>query len=259
MRRFLALSSAIALTVMMSSFTYAQDEMVVDPFPEITIELGRRGGTTGDELDDTVISGVTFDMPSQAFNVVEDERTGEDRLTITVVGGTGLPGTELNNSPVGTAFAIIGFGIDSATGTPGTDLPSNFDSALNESVTFAFNQDLFITAIDLNSSLLGFSIGESFEVGGIEIDGNNPGDIFDFTADPDRPEGLFVAAGDGVLFRALNGSGNIDSLTVQIAPPPAVPGPSPTVPEPSPAVPEPSTAVLLVSLGMIGVARRRRK
>ena len=62
MRRFLALSSAIALTVMMSSFTYAQDEMVVDPFPEITIELGRRGGTTGDELDDTVISGVTFDL-----------------------------------------------------------------------------------------------------------------------------------------------------------------------------------------------------
>ena len=249
MRRFLALSSAIALTVMMSSFTYAQDEMVVDPFPEITIELGRRETrtiprTTGDELDDTVITGVTFDMPSQAFDVLEDERTGEDQLTITVVGGTGLvPGTELNNSAVGTRFAIIGFGINSGPGAPGTDLPADFDSALNESVTFAFNQDLFITAIDLNSSLLGGSIDESFEVGGIEIDGNNPGDIFDFTDDPDRPEGLFVAAGDGVLFRALAGSGNIDSLTVQIAPP----------------VPEPSTAVLLVSLGMIGVARRRRK
>ena len=186
------------------------------------------------------ISGVTFDMPSQAFNVVEDERTGEDQLTITVVAATGFGNFSLDNR-----LGIVsgGLGINSGSGAPATDLPTNFDFALNESVTFAFNQDLFITEVDLNNSLIP-NLGEVFEVGGIEIDGNNPGDIFDFTADPNRPEGLFVAAGDGVLFRALAGSGNIESLTVQIAPP---------------AVPEPSTAVLLVSLGMIVAARRRRK
>ena len=239
MRRFLALSSAIALTVMMSSFTYAQDEMVVDPFPEITIGLDGSRNNTGDDLDGTFISGVTFDMPSEAFNVVEDERTGEDQLTITVVGATGFGNFSLDNR-----LGIVsgGLGINSGSGAPATDLPTNFDFALNESVTFAFNQDLFITEVDLNDSLIP-NFNELFEVGGVEIDGSNSGDIFSFI-NPDRPEGLFVAAGDGVLFRALNGDGNIASLTVQIAPP---------------AVPEPSTAVLLVSLGMIGVARRRRK
>ena len=221
--------------------------MVVDPFPEITIEFFNRNGNTGDFLDNVGLEDPTFTTP-----VLEDLRIGDDQLTISVIGLTGFGTFNLNGGTSG----LLGLGINST----GLDNDFDFDASINESVTFAFNQDLFITAVDLNNSLLGVgSNPESFEVGGIEIDGNNPPDIFDFTADPDRPEGLFVAAGDGVLFRALNGSGNIDSLTVQIAPPPAVPGPSPTVPEPSPAVPEPSTAVLLVSLGMIGVARRRRK
>ena len=241
MRRFLALSSAIALTVMMSSFTYAQEEMDVNPFPEIEIVFLNEPGSfilntspsTGFNLNGIGIQDVTFTTP-----VTEDLRTGDDQLTISVIG---LTGTGTFNLSAGTA-GTLGFGINSS----GSDAAFDFD-ALDESVTFGFNQDLYITAVDLNNSLIGIgSNPESFEVGGIEIDGNNPGDIFDFTADPDRPEGLFVAAGDGVLFRALAGTGNLDSLTVQIASPP-------------PAVHEPSAAVLLVSLGMIGVARRRRK
>ena len=253
MRRFLALSSAIALTVMMSSFTYAQvetvgEEMVAESFPEITIEFRNlRDATTGDELDNIGLQDLTFTTP-----VIEDLRIGDDQLTISVIGLTGSGDFNLDRGVPTT----LGLGINSS----GLDNAFDFDALLNESVTFAFNQDLFITAVDLNGSLFPSDIGlaEFFEVGGIEINGDNPGDIFSFI-NADSPDGLFVAAGDGVLFRALAGSGNIDSLTVQIAPPPAVPGPSPEVPEPSPAVPEPSTAVLLVSLGMIGVARRRRK
>ena len=79
MRRFLALSSAIALTVMMSSFTYAQgEEMVVDPFPEITIVLlndpgsptANRPPTTGHELDNVVLEDPFVTTP-----VLEDLRT----------------------------------------------------------------------------------------------------------------------------------------------------------------------------------------
>lgn len=254
MRRFLALSSAIALTVMMSSFTYAQEEMDVDSFPQITIDFSG-SGDTGDLLDGASISSVTFDTPLGPFNVPEDERTGEDQLTIAVVGATGFGAFSFDNT---LGFISQGLGINSGAGAPTADNPTNFDSGLNESVTFAFNQDLFITAIDLNNSLIGVgSAPEFFEVGGIEIDGNNPGDIFSFI-NADSPDGLFVAAGDGVLFLPTAGSANIDTLTVQIATPPEVPEPSPA-PEPSAAVPEPSTAVLLVSLGMIGVARRRRK
>ena len=220
--------------------------MVVDPFPEITIVLlndpgsptANRPPTTGHELDNVVLEDPFVTTP-----VLEDLRIGDDQLTISVIGLTGAGTFNLNGGTSGT----LGFGINSNGSMFGFDNSFDFDAApFNESVTFAFNQDLFITAIDLNGSLLtGGSLNESFEVGGVEIGGNiDPNDIFDFTADPDRPEGLFVAAGDGVLFRPIVGSGNIASLTVQIAPP---------------AVPEPSTAVLLVSLGMIGVARRRRK
>ena len=232
MRRFLALSSAIALTVvMMSSFTYAQgEEMVVDPFPEITIELFNRNGNTGDDLDNVGLEDPVFTTP-----VVEDLRIGDDQLTISVIGLTGTGTFNLNG---GTA-ALLGFGINSS----GLDNAFDFDAAFGESVTFAFNQDLFITEIDLNSTLAG-GLGDAFEVGGVAItDADTPSsDIFSFI-NADSPDGLFVAAGDGVLLQATGGSVQLDSLTVQIAPP----------------VPEPSTAVLLVSLGMIGVARRRRK
>ena len=253
MRRFLALSSAIALTVMMSSFTYAQEEeMDVDPFPEIEIVFLNEPGSfvlgtspsTGFNLNGVGIQDPAFTIP-----VVEDLRTGDDQLTISVIGLVGDGPSILAGGTAGT----LGFGINST----GSDAAFDFDAfPFNESVTFAFNQDLFITEVDLNSSLIGGgSNPESFEIGGIVIDGNNPGDVFSFI-NADSPEGLFVAADDGVLFQALVGTGNLESLTVQIAPPPEVPEPSPS---PAVPVPEPSTAVLLVSLGMIGVARRRRK
>ena len=230
MRRFLALSSAIALTVMMSSFTYAQDEMVVDPFPEIQIELFNRNGNTGDDLDNIGLQDPVF-----TTSVVEDLRIGDDQLTISVIGLTGTGTFNLNGGTSG----LLGFGINSS----GLDNAFDFDATFGESVTFAFNQDLFITEIDLNSTLAG-GLGDAFEVGGVAItDADTPSsDIFSFI-NADSPDGLFVAAGDGVLLQATGGSVQLDSLTVQIAPP----------------VPEPSTAVLLVSLGMIGVARRRRK
>ena len=241
MRRFLALSSAIALTVMMSSCTYAQVEGGVDSFPEITIEFTNGNGpnnglnTGSDLIGIGSQSNLPFTTP-----VDEDERTGDDQLTISVIALSGSGTFNLSRGVVGT----LGFGIDSS----GSDSAFDFDAANNESVTFAFNQDLFITQVDLNSSLTPGSNTETFEVGGIELNGatGNFPDIFNLIND-DSPNGLFVAAGDGVLFRALNGTGNLDSLTVQIAPPAVS------------AVPEPSTAVLLVSLGMIGVARRRRK
>ena len=188
------------------------------------------------------------------FNVAEDLR---EQLTITVVDATGVGALTFANT---LGVVSQGLGINSG----GLDLPTQFETQLNESVTFAFNEDLFITEIDLNSTLIGVgTFPEFFEVGGVLIDGNNPGDVFSFVS-ADSPDGLFVAAGDGVLFQPIgsaNGgatTANIDSLTVQIASPPPEPTPTPT-PSPSPAVPEPSAAVLLVSLGMIGVARRRRK
>ena len=184
--------------------------MVADPFPEITIEFFNRDGNTGDLLDNVVLEDPTFTTP-----VLEDLRIGDDQLTISVIGLTGAGTFNLNGGTSGQ----LGFGINSNGSAFGFDNSFDFDGfPFNESVTFAFNQDLFITAIDLNGSLSGL-LGDAFEVGGVIInDSDTPtSDIFSFiNADADRPEGLFVAAGDGVLFRALSGSVNIDSLTVQI-------------------------------------------
>ena len=147
MRRIiLTLSGAIALTAMMSSATHAQ----------IQIELFNRSGNTGAVLD-----GVnSFDLP-YTTPVLEDTRTGPDQLTLSVTGLTGTGAFDLNGGTSGT----LGFGINSS----GLDNAFDFEADLNESVTFAFNQDLFITEIDLNRTLAE-TLGDVFEVGSVIIE-----------------------------------------------------------------------------------------
>ena len=197
--RKLILSNAIVLSVVMSSATYAD----ISGSLEIQIEFND-SGETGADLDNVDSSDLPFTTP-----VVEDTRTGDDQLTISVIGLTGTGDFFLDR---GTA-AILNFGINSS----GQDNAFDFDANFGESVTFAFNQDVYITEIDLDRTLFG-GLGDVFEVGGVTInDSDTPAsDIFSFI-DADNPHGLFVAAGDGVLLQATGGSVQLASLTVQIA------------------------------------------
>ena len=198
MRRILTLSIAIALAAMMSSATYAQ-----------TIQIDLLG-STGAALDEVNSGDLPFTTP-----VLEDTRTGPDQLTLSVIGLTGTGAFDLNRGANGNGFGINSFGI--------LDSAFSIDAGSDESVTFAFNQDLFITEIDLIRSLVD---GDEFEVGGVTItDADTPPTAFSFiNAGAGRPDGLFVAAGDGVFLQATAGSASLDSLTVQIVAGPGVDG-----------------------------------
>ena len=243
MRRILSLSSVIALTVMMSNFSYAD---------VIEFSFEDRGSPTlgtetfGSQIRDALLSDlpetITLNPDTGNSPDATSENTGDERippLQISVIAGTGTgAGAHINAS-------TTEFGIDSeGTG----DSNTRFDAGLNESLTFSFSEDLFLREIDF-SSLSGadrFSIQVDGSSATIIAFGNTSGfsGEFTFTGDttPSGESGLFVAAGTGVEFRATVGSVGLDNLIVEIAA----------------TVPEPSSMLALMGLaGLLAVKRRR--
>ena len=194
MRYNLIWSSAIALSLIITSLSYAQ-----------TIEIDFRSGLneTGRSIDNATLGSVPFSVP-----VLEDERTDGDQLMLTVNGFTGGQGAEIQASN----SAVLGLGIHS-----GEDIDEFFlfDAILNESLTISFSQDLYIQELDLGS-LFGFD-NEQFTVNDIVINDAdaNSRDEFSFVTDTD-PDGMFLPAGETLRLAATSGSVNIQGLTVQV-------------------------------------------
>ena len=244
MRRILSLSSVIALTVMMSSFSYA--DVIEFSFEDrgSSAISGASTETFGSQLENTLLSDlpVTITLNPDTGNSPDATSTdqGDARLVplqITAIAGTGTgAGAHFNGS-------TLEFGIDS----DGSDSSSRLDANFDESFTLSFSEDLFLRELDLNS-LAGS------DVFSIQVDGSSPiliangdadsSDRFDFSGGtaPSGTPGLFIAAGTGVEFRATAGSVGLDNLVLEIAP----------------AVPEPSSMLALMGLaGLLAVKRRR--
>ena len=146
MRRILSLSSVIALTVMMSNFSYAD---------VIEFSFEDRGSPTlgtetfGSQIEDTVLAGlpVTITLNPDTGNSPDatSGNQGDERrvpLQITAVAGIGSgAGAHINAS-------TLEFGIDS---DGSGDSSTRFDADFNESLTLSFSEDLFFREIDFNS------------------------------------------------------------------------------------------------------------
>ena len=225
MRRKMICSSAIALTLLMSSIGYAQIPL------QIEINFRSSANATGSLLDDTGL----LDLPLNNVPVLEDERVGDQQLTISVPTFSGLDNPTLN----GSASAALGFGINSGGFDDGF---TAFDSDFMESVVISFSQDLFIEAIDLQS-LDGFGgANDVFRVGDVLINDSQTGasDVFSFI-NAANPDGLFLEAGQTLLLEATDGAVALQTLTVQVS-----------------AIPEPSSMLGLMGLAGLFVLKRRR-
>ena len=199
MRRKMICSSAIALTILMSSIGYSQDLL--------RIEIDFRSGfnETGGLLDDTGLSGLRLTVP-----VLEDEREGDAQLTISVPTFSGMDNPTLN----GSASEALGFGINSGGFDDGF---AAFDADFNESATIFFSQDLFIEAIDLQSLDFFGGATDEFRVGDVLINDfqTASNDVFSFV-DSANPDGMFLEAGQTLLLEATDGAVAVQTLTVQI-------------------------------------------
>ena len=199
MQRKMICSSAIALTILMSSIGYSQGLL--------RIEIDFRSGfnETGSLLDDTGLSGLPVTVP-----VLEDEREGDAQLTISVPTFSGMDNPTLN----GSASAALGFGINSGGFDDGF---AAFDADFNESATIVFNQDLFIEAIDLQSLDFFLDFTDEFRVGNVLINDLQTGssDVFSFI-NAANPDGMFLEAGQTLLLEATDGEVAVQTLTVQV-------------------------------------------
>ena len=253
MRRILSLSSVIALTVMMSSFSYAD---------VIEFSFEDRGSsfitpsteTFGSQIEDTEVAGLAANPVIITLN--EDtgnspDATSTDQgdarpvpLQITAIAGTGTGAAAHFNGGT-TEFGIDSIGANPTGGTA-SDSSTRLDADFDESFTLSFSEDLFFREIDLTSL-------SGSDVFSIQVAGSSPiliangdadtSDRFDFSGGtaPSGTPGLFIAAGTGVEFRATVGSVGLDNLVLEIA-----------------AVPEPSSMLALMGLaGLLAVKRRR--
>ena len=187
MRYNLIWSSAIALSLITTSLSYAQ-----------VIEIDFRSGfnETGRSIDNSTLANPPFSVP-----VLEDERTGAAQLMLTVNGFTGGEGAEIQASPSG----VLGLGIHSEDSGEVIDEFFFFDADLNESLTISFSQDLFIQELDLAGLLT--PSPEQFTVNDIVIDNVNVNtrDEFSFVTNA-NPDGMFLEAGETLRLAATNGS-----------------------------------------------------
>jgi len=144
-------------------------------------------------------------------------------MTVSALGADG------NNETVNASADSLGINAQ------GNDATDEFDSALNEFVTFHFDQDVTVSQLDF----VNFDAAETFDFAGVTINNvdltDGTTDIFDFTTP------LAIAANTDFTLQATAGTIGIAAFDVSVA-----------------AVPEPSTLGLL-GLGAFVAFRRRRK
>ena len=157
MRSNLIWSSAIALSLVISSFGYAQEVLI-----DFTNSAGT-SGTTGE-----LLNGITLQsLPSAAIDVPEAAEFG---LTLTVQSGTSI-----SETPTPTLFSNAGsLGISSNGGNS-----NQFDSGQQETIVISFNRSIVIESVDFNS-LFGsdlFTVGTQVDITSDQVDDD---DVFTF-------------------------------------------------------------------------------
>ena len=199
MRSNLIWSSAIALSLVISSFGYAQEVLI-----DFTNSAGA-SGTTGE-----LLNGITLQsLPSAAIDVPEAAEFG---LTLTVQSGTSI--SEL---PAPTLFSnATSLGISSNGGNS-----NQLDSLQQETIVISFNRSIVIESVDFNS-LFGsdlFTVGTQVDITSEQVDDD---DVFTF---PNG--GLELPANTNLLLQpGIDQSGNnnnnssasvgLQSMTIRI-------------------------------------------
>ena len=241
MRHNLIWSSTIALSFVISSFSFGQ---------EVLLDFRTVAGTatTGSTLNGA--TGGSFVVP-EATSLGLDPNFPFEIQILSVSNSSG--GTSLSSD-------ADGFGI--VTNNAGVD--ERFDSAQQESLQISFSEDVFILEADFES-LSGTD--EFFEViggnlGSTQIneddtfsEGSND-DIFDFTFGGTEPDGLFLPFGAALeLSSFTTGQGfssssvGLETLTLNVIP---------FDPGGGPVVPEPNSMLALMGLAGLLTTRRRR-
>ena len=274
MRRNFIWTSAIVLSLVLSSFSFGQ---------EVLLDFRNMPGTTGSALNGVDVADVNNAGPF-GFNVSVPEAMslGLDPMFPFQIQVREISSTSDNPSLRSNSDE---FGIQSNSGTA-----DRFDSLQQESIGISFSEDVFILRADFNSL---FGGDEFFQVTGgdfqppnlpgrtfdqpdltdpalasfialdnaIESNSTNPflddDDIFDFTLGGAAPEGLFLPFGDILTLQAgtfgqgqfANGSVGLETLTLNVIP---------FDPGGGPVVPEPNSMLALMGLAGLLTTRRRR-
>ena len=190
MRRILSLSSALALTVMMSSFSYGQ---VIEFRFEDAGTASFNTETFGSQIEGVLVSSLAANPVTITLNPNTGNSSGttsgftgdarEVPLQITAIAGTGTgTGADLNGGS--TSFGIDSSGTD-PTGGGARESGTNFDANFNESLTLSFSEDLFIREIDF-VSLAGS------DVFSIQVAGSSP-ILIDDVADDSSDRFFFLS------------------------------------------------------------------